>query len=66
MNKTGYILCSQDNTYRSEPIITSIAFSTNKSELEQELKILMKNHLANKDKLFYFVCKLGKEVSEEF
>lgn len=50
MIKTGYILCSQDNTYRSEPIVTSIAFSTNKLELERELEILEKNYSTKLEK----------------
>ena len=43
MIKTGFLLCSQDNTYRSEPIVTSIGFSNDCSELEKELEILQKN-----------------------
>lgn len=43
MIKTGYILCSQDNSDKYNLIITSLGFSTDKSELEKELKILEKN-----------------------
>lgn len=44
MIKIGFLLCSQDNTYRSEPIVTTIGFSTNRSELEIELEILEKDY----------------------
>jgi len=43
MIKTGFLLCSQDNSDKYDPILTSLGFSTDKSELEQELEILEKN-----------------------
>lgn len=43
MIKTGFLLCSQDTSDKYDPILTSIGFSTDRSELEKELNILEKN-----------------------
>lgn len=43
MIKTGFLLCSQDNSDKYDPILISLGFSTDRSELEKELEILEKN-----------------------
>lgn len=45
MIKTGFLLCCQDNSDKYNPIITSIGFSQDRFELENQLKILKKNLL---------------------
>lgn len=44
MIKTGFLLCSQDNSYKYDPILTSLGFSIDRSEVEKELEILEKNY----------------------
>ncbi len=43
MIKTGFLLCSQNNSDKYDPILTSLGFSIDRSELEKELEILEKN-----------------------
>ena len=43
MIKIGFLLCSLDNSDKYDPILTSLGFSQDKSELAKELEILEKN-----------------------